>query len=160
MQKDECLDYLLIQSIIDGEEKDQEAIRHLQGCPACQEMEIEIGDLIVTAKKLACDESLPAGFYASLSNKIDNKPFPVSLMAAVIFILAIASAFFLEPGYLNWWLSVGITRQLGVFFDTFFELFYLGSSLDPGWLIMFLAVFVLVEILILTRINRVEEAMK
>ncbi|MDW7738926.1 MAG: hypothetical protein SCJ97_02555 [Bacillota bacterium] len=151
-----CPDILVIQSIVDGECTDELVLNHIEICPSCRQTRLEMLQLSVEADRLNCADKLPDNFFEILSARINPKPFPAAIVAAVIFGLAIISAYFLNPGYLEWWLSVGITRQFTVFIDAFLGLFYLGQSLGPLWLVLITAALVGLEILILNRLKLVE----
>lgn len=155
-----CPDYLTIQSVVDNEEEDKSILEHLSQCPDCREKEEEIRSMVFYASQLTCKEKLPADFYSRLSESKVYQPFPALPFALAMFAIAFASVYIIEPGYLNWWLTVGITSKIGLFMDTFFELLYFSINTDPVWIILFLATLVLIEVIILSGIKRLEGVIK
>lgn len=156
----ECPDYLTIQSVVDNEEVDQAVLEHLGQCSACRKKEEEIRNMVFYANQLTCKEKLPADFCDRLSERAVYQPFPALPFALVLFAIAFASVYIIDPGYLNWWLTVGITSNIGLFLDTFFELLYFGINTEPVWIILFLATLVLIEVIILSGIKRLEGVIK
>lgn len=151
-----CPDILTIQAYLDGEEVHKDLKEHLQHCPACESLYRQLTELIGTADKLKTDAGLPEGFYERVVSKTVHKPFPAALVAAVMFLLAFLSASFLYPGYLGWWLSVGITGQAGYIIDFIMELLFATRALGYFWLIVIMASLVALEVLVLTKLKIVE----
>lgn len=160
MNKKGCPDFLTIQSVVDNEEKDQTVMEHLSQCPDCREREKEIRSMVLFANQLTCKEKLPFDFYSRLSESSVYQPFPALPFALALFAILFASVYIIDPGYLNWWLTVGITSKIGLFMDTFFELLYFGINTEPVWIIIFLATLVLIEVIILSGIKRLEGVTK
>ena len=53
----------------------------------------------------------------------------------LLFAAAGAAALLLDPGYWNWWLSVGMTRSCSLFMDALFDMVHFGRDLDPVFLL-------------------------
>lgn len=155
-----CPDYLTIQSLVDNEVEDLAVLDHLKHCLDCRKKEEEIRSMVLYANQLACNQKLPADFYKSLNENLVYQPFPALPFALALFAIAFASVYIIDPGYLNWWLTVGLTSKIGMFMDTFFELLYFGINTEPVWIILFLATLVLIEVIILSGIKRLEGVMK
>jgi len=151
-----CPDILTIQAYLDKEEVHEDVAKHLQSCPDCHRNYRELAEVIVTADKLKTEASLPEGFYKKLAVKTAPRPFPAALAAAAMFLLAFLSSYVLYPGYLNWWLSVGITQQVGLMIDFFLELLFAVQALGYFWLIVFALILVALEVLILHKFKIVE----
>jgi hypothetical protein len=156
MKDQKCPDILTIQAVIDGEEQDKTAISHVHSCSFCSKAYHDLAQAVVFAGNLGGEEKLPAGFYKALSDRIEEKTFSAALVAAIIFSLALVSAYLLNPGYLDWWLSVGMTYQFSFVIDTFINLVFFSRDLGPLWLIAVLATLVGVEVLILSKVKILE----
>ena len=151
-----CPDILAIQAYLDEEEVHEDVRLHLQNCPDCQKNHREMAGIIVTADSLKSEASLPAGFYERLAVKTSPRPFPAALAAAVMFLLALLSSYLLYPGYLNWWLSIGITEQVGLMIDFVLALLFAVQTLGYFWLIVLTLILVALEVLILLKFKIVE----
>lgn len=151
-----CPDKLTIQAVIDGEEKDSQIIDHLNNCQACRQTFKEIEALTLFADNLNDKVKLPADFYDRLSEKVAARPFPAALVAAVIFTVAFFSTYLANPGFIQWWLSVGVTNQISYLIDLFINLLYMSHFIGPTGVIIGLAALVTLEILILNMLKRVE----
>ncbi len=152
----QCLDEVTIQAIIDGEETDISLTKHLDNCPACQGLKKQVAELVKTSDGLRIDADLPPEFYENLMDRIEVRPFPIALLAAVLFGLVLFSAYFLNPGYITWWFTVGITHQVGLIFDIFFDLLVLSQALGPLSVITVLTALVAIEVLILNKLRVME----
>ncbi len=151
-----CPDIITIQSFLDGEESDEQLIKHLRTCPVCLAARINLEKTISLAECLNSPAVLPEDFFECLTERIQPKPFPAILVSAVIFLLAIFSAYLLNPGYLQWWLSVGIINQFGYIMDVFIDFLYFSHYIGPSGLIAGLVFLVVVEVLILNKLRNVE----
>jgi hypothetical protein len=156
MKDQKCPDILTIQAVIDGEEQDKIVISHVHSCSLCSEAYHDLAQAVVFAGNLGGEEKLPADFYKTLSSQLGEKTLPAALAAAAIFCLVLFSANLLNPGYLEWWLSVGMTYQFSIFIDTFINLVFFSRELGPLWLIAVLATLVAVEVLILSKVKILE----
>jgi hypothetical protein len=156
MKEQKCPDILTIQAVIDGEEQDKTIISHVHSCSLCSEAYQDLKEAVVAAGSLRGTEKLPAGFYKALSEQVEDKTFPAALVAAIVFGLVLVSAYLLNPGYLDWWLSVGMTYQFSIFIDTFINLVFISRDLGPLWLITALAALVALEVLILSKVKILE----
>ena len=156
MNKIQCPDALTIQAVADGEENDLIITDHLQNCSKCRETYLNVQKIISAAKGLNSTARLPIGFYKVLSGRIESKPFPAFLVAAIISALVFISVYLLNPTYLEWWFSVGMTRQFGFYIDMFFDLFFLSRSVNPLWVITVVTAMVVLEFLILSKLKTVE----
>lgn len=152
-----CPDQLTIQALADGDEQDSKLQAHIRRCPRCSDQYRQLSALIKVADGLKSEAKLPVSFYRSLEKKINPAPFPAALVAASIFALALLSLLLLGPSHLEWWLSVGITHQVGLIIDAFLDLLALSSLLNPAWIVAGLAAIVAIELLILRMLNNVEE---
>ncbi len=152
----QCLDKLTIQAIIDGEETDKSLTKHLNNCPACQVLKKQVTEIVKTSDGLKIDADLSAEFYENLMDRIEVRPFPIALLAAVLFGLVLFSAYLLDPGYISWWFTVGITHQVGLIFDIFFDLLVLSQALGPLSVITVLSALVAIEVLILNKLRIME----
>lgn len=151
-----CPDQLNIQALADGEAQDQQLWNHVRRCPHCSEQYRRLSNLVKIADGLKSDAKLPASFYRSLETKINPAPFPAALVAAVVFALALLSLVLLGPNYFEWWLSVGITNQVGLILDAFLDLLAYSRLVGPAWIIMGLAALVAMELFILNLIRNAE----
>lgn len=151
-----CPDILTMQAYLDKEEVNKDIVEHIHSCSACQNSCRELADMITAAEGLQSKATLPEGFYKKLAAKTAPKPFPAALAATLMFSLAILCAYILYPGYLYWWLSVGITRQVGLTIDFILELLFAIQTLGYFWLIMVTLVLVTLEVLILYKFKIVE----
>ncbi|MBW6464068.1 MAG: hypothetical protein K0B84_07770, partial [Firmicutes bacterium] len=79
-----------------------------------------------------------------------------ALVAAVLFAVAFISTYLANPGYIQWWLSVGITNQISYLIDLFIDLLYMSHFIGPTGVIIGLAALVTLEILILNMLRSVE----
>ncbi len=155
-ENEHCPRVTEIQAFCDGEETAAGIGQHLRDCAKCCSAYQDLLALCSTADRLSSSEVLPAGFQDRLQEKLEPAPFPAGQVAAAIFALALAAVFVLEPGFINWWLSVGITLQVSFLIDFFLKLYYLGHSLGPAWVIAALSAIVGVELAILHKIKKVE----
>ena len=151
-----CPDQLTIQALADGEEQDLQLLAHVRSCPQCSEQHHKLSALVTMADGLKSDAKLPVSFYLSLETKINPAPFPAALVAASVFALALLSLILLGPNYLEWWLSVGITNQVGLILDAFLDLLAYSRLVGPTWIIMGLAALVAMELFILKMLRNVE----
>jgi hypothetical protein len=156
MKDQQCPDILTIQAVIDGEEEERSVIDHVHSCSLCSQAYLDLKEAVTAAGSLCGAERLPTGFYKALSDRIEEKTFPAALVAAIIFSLALVSAYLLNPGYLNWWLSVGMTFQFSLFIDTLINLVFISRDLGPAWLITVLTALVALEVLILSKVKILE----
>ncbi len=151
-----CPDIITIQAVLDGEEKDERIIKHIQTCPTCCSARVELEESISLAECLNSPAVLPDVFCKQLTERIQPKPFPAILVSAAIFLLSIISAYLLNPGYLQWWLSVGIINQFSYIMDVFISFLYFSHYIGPLGLITGLVSLVVVEVLILNKLRTVE----
>ncbi len=153
----QCPDKLTIQSFIDGEKVKKSTEKHIQSCNLCQKSCEELKGLIINAGKLKTGATLPEGFWRLvMAEKPKRGAFPISLVIAVLFFATFISAYFLNPGYFQEWLSVGITRFTAMIMDVFFGLTYLSRTLDSGFIIATLTVIVFIEIVLLNKLKIME----
>ena len=155
-EKERCPQVLDIQAFCDGEETALGIRQHLKDCIKCRSAYQDLKALCSAADRLSSSEVLPAGFQDRLQEKLEPAPFPAGQVTVAIFALALAAVFVLEPGFINWWLSVGITLQVSLLIDFSLELYYLGHNLGPAWVIAALMAIVGVELMILLKIRKVE----
>ncbi len=151
-----CPDILTIQAFLDGEITDTRLSDHLRSCPHCRVAVMELEEAIFCATALRSEAALPAGFYDRLVEKTASRPFPALLMAVLAFTLAFFSAYTLEPGFIQWWLSVGLTRQFGLLFDALIDLLYLGHLVGPAGIIIGLSLLVGLEVVLLNFLRSAE----
>jgi len=151
-----CPDKLTIQLEIDGEEKDSKIADHLKNCQTCRQTFKEIEALTLFADNLSGAAKLPADFYSRLCGKVTPRPFPAALVAVVLFAVAFVSTYLANPGYIQWWLSAGITNQISFLIDLFIDLLYMSHFIGPTGVIIGLAALVTLEILILNMLRSVE----
>ncbi len=151
-----CPDKLTIQAYLDGEEVHEGAEKHIQACSACRKACGELSDMIFTADRLKVDATLPEGFLDRLVSKTSNRPVPAAPVAAIIFLIACLSSYLLDPGYLEWWLTAGITSQVGLIIDFIVELIYVIQTLGYPWLIMITLALIAIEVFIIYKIKIVE----
>jgi hypothetical protein len=156
MKTKECPEILVIQSVADREETNPVIIDHVKSCAHCCRVHRKMLSLICSAERAGSEAELPEGFFESLAERLPASPFPALLVAAVMFTMAALSAFFLNPGYIEWWLSVGITRQFSIYISAFTDLLFLGHSLGPVWIISAFAALVALEVIILNKFRSVE----
>ncbi len=151
-----CPDQLTIQALADGEEQDLQLLTHVRSCPHCNEQHHKLSALVTMADGLNSDAKLPADFMHKLEKRLKPAPFPAALVAAPVFALILLSLLLLGPGYLEWWFSVGITRQVGLILDAFLDLLAFSRMVGPAWIITGLAALVAMELFILNMIRNVE----
>jgi hypothetical protein len=151
-----CPDHLTIQALVDREEQDLQLLAHIQRCRHCSNQYHKLSDLVTIADGLKSDVKLPADFLYKLEEKLKSAPFPAALVAAPVFALILFSLLLFGPGYLEWWLSVGITRQVGLILDAFLNLLAFSRLVGPIWVITGLAALVAMELFILNMIRNVE----
>ena len=151
-----CPDILTIQAVIDGEERDIKILDHLDDCAECRREYHALKAAVHLAKDLSSTAKLPASFYRQLAEKTAPRPFPAALVAAALFAVALFSANLVNPGYLQWWLSVGVTRQLSYIMDTFLDLLYMSHYVGPNGIIAGLLLMVALEVFILNMLRNVE----
>ncbi len=151
-----CPDILTIQAVIDGEEKDIKILDHLEDCAECRREYRALKAAVHLATDLSSTVKLPASFYSQLAEKTVPRPFPAALVAAALFAVALFSANLVNPGYLQWWLSVGVTRQLSYIMDTFLDLLYMSHYVGPNGVIAGLLLMVALEVIILSMLRNVE----
>lgn len=133
-----CPGPLIWQAVIDGEEESARYLEHLEGCPACRKVYREIGDAAELAGCLRCEALPRPGFTAAVLARAGTAPvasFPAGFVAVLLFAAVGAAALLLDPGYWNWWLSVGITRSCSLFMDALFDMVHFGRDLDPVFLL-------------------------
>ncbi|MDY6826065.1 MAG: hypothetical protein SVV67_02650 [Bacillota bacterium] len=157
---DKCPDMITIQAYVDGEKTDDSIIAHLQDCHSCHRRLMEIRELKETADRLAGNEKLPEDFMQVLAAQTRNSSLPAALAAAAIFLILLFSACYLNPGYLQWWFSVGITGLVGLIIDSFVGVLILGQNLAPVLVLAAVAAAVLIELLILIKLKTVEGTLK
>jgi hypothetical protein len=151
-----CPDILTIQAVIDGEENDKKILEHLDQCAVCSEEYRVLKATVHLAGNLNSPAKLPASFYRQLAEKTAPRPFPAALVAAVLFAVALFSANLVNPGYLQWWFSVGITRQLSYTMDAFLDLLYMSHYVGPNGVIVGLFFMVVLEVFILNMLRNLE----
>ena len=151
-----CPDELDIQAYLDGENSDPKIARHVHKCSRCRMLFNELEQAFMTADKLDCTDTLSSGFYQKLEQQITPRPFPAVAMAALILVLAGISLYYLNPGYLQWWLSAGITRQLSIIIDASLNILYLSRAAGEGFIIATFGSLVALEILLLNILGKVE----
>lgn len=156
MPRNNCPEVITIQAVVDGEEDEKIISDHLESCSSCRKIYREIGQIVTAANSLAGEARLPEDFYRNLTSKIEGKPLPAALIAAAVFVMAFSSAYFLNPGYLQWWLSVGMTRQFGFYIDIFMDIILIGRMVGPLWWVMALAAMVAFEVIILLNLKTME----
>lgn len=151
-----CPDILTIQAVIDGEEKDKKILGHLDQCAECSGEFRSLKVAVHLAENLSSTAKLPASFYRQLAEKTSPRTFPAALVAAALFAVALFSANLVNPGYLQWWLSVGVTRQLSYIMDTFLDLLYMSHYVGPNGVIAGLFLMVALEVFILNMLRNME----
>lgn len=151
-----CPDILTIQAVLDGEEKDTKILGHLNQCAECSKEYQALKAAVKLATDLSSTAKLPASFYSQLAEKTAPKPFPAALVAAVLFAVALYSANLVNPGYLQWWFSVGVTRQFSYVMDTFLDLLFMSHYVGPNVVIAGLFLMVALEVFILNMLKNVE----
>ncbi len=151
-----CPNQLAIQALADGEEQDLQLLAHVRSCPHCNEQHHKLSALVKMAEGLKSDAKLPADFMHKLEKRLKPAPFPAALVAAPVFALILLSLLLFGPGYLEWWFSVGITRQVGLILDAFLDLLAFSRMVGPAWMIIGLAALVAMELFILNMIRNVE----
>jgi predicted anti-sigma-YlaC factor YlaD len=151
-----CPDQLTIQAVIDGEEKDQQVIFHIKNCSACCLQYRQLKSLVSLADKLKSIDKLPTGFYHQLEKKIKPTPFPALQVAAAAIFICLVTLFLLGPDYFEWWLSVGITRQVGLILDAFLDLLAISRMVNLSWVISIFAALVALELIILKMLKNLE----
>lgn len=153
-----CPDPLTWQAVVDGEEEPARYMEHLERCPACRAVYREIQDAAELAGSLRC-EALPGpGFTDAVlarAGKAPAAPVPAGLVAALLFAALAAAVLVLDPGYWNWWLSVGLTRSCSLLMDALFGMIYFGRGLNPAWLLGPAALLVLLETILLGKLKTV-----
>lgn len=160
MKKESCPDVLTIQALLDGEDSSEEVSAHLEQCSGCRKKKLELQELIALAERLASGARLSPELRAAIVKGPVSAGIPSAVLAAAIFILVLASAFFLEPDFLSWWLSVGMTRQISIVVDLFLSLVFIGRELGPESMFFLLAPLVALEVFLLNRIRKVEGVRK
>ncbi len=155
-----CPGPLTWQAVVDGEEEEAHYRAHLECCPACRAVYSEIKEAAELAHGLRC-EAVPApDFTGRLIARVRSRvaaPFPAGLVALLLFAMAVLAALLLDPGAVNWWLSVGITRSCGLLMDLIFRIIGFGRSLNPAWLLATAVLLVLLELAVLGRLKTVGE---
>lgn len=151
----DCPDAVTWQALLDGEEKGPALQMHLERCEACRVLYSEIAAASDLADGLFTEAALAPDFTARVLRRA--KPFPAGLVAALLFALLAASAAWSDPGGLHWWLTEGMTRQIGFVLDTAFSVFYMLHGAGPAWLFTAAAALVALEILLLHKIKTTEE---
>lgn len=153
-----CPGPLTWQAVVDGEEEEAHYRVHLECCPACRAVYSEIKEAAELAHCLRCDAVPAPGFAGRLIAKARSRPaapFPAGLVAVLLFAAAALAALLLDPGYLNWWLSVGITRSCSLLMDTLFRIIGFGQSFNPVCVIGAAVLIVLLEIAVLGKLKTV-----
>lgn len=151
-----CPDEITIQALIDGECTDMVLQMHLVQCSSCQAVREELEEAINLADGLNGGENLPGGFYERLEKKLNPPSWPAFAVAAAAFILIVLSAYYLNPGYLQWWFSVGITRLFSLVLDAFIEILKLSRAAGQPAIISLFALLVALEIFLLNLLKNVE----
>lgn len=151
-----CPDQLTIQALADGEEQDLQLLAHVRRCRYCSEQYHKLSALVTMADGLKSDAKLPTDFLSKLEEKLKPAPFPAALVVVPVFALILFSLLLFGPGYLEWWFSVGITRQVGLILDAFLDLLAFSRLVGPIWVITGLAALVAMELFILNMIRNVE----
>lgn len=154
---DQCPDLLTIQSAVDREETNSEVLKHIRKCAACSKNYREIEAAASLADRLTSTATLPSSFYTALTAKTTSLPFPGVPAAAAIFFLILISAYLVDSTFIQWWFSVGITRQLGHLIDLFLNLFYLSHAAGPNLVVIVFTALVLLEVIILNFLRKMEE---
>ncbi|OPL09953.1 MAG: hypothetical protein AVO34_04545 [Firmicutes bacterium ML8_F2] len=153
---DKCPDMITIQAYIDGEKIDDSIIAHMKGCQSCRRRLMEIRVLKETADRLAGKEKLPEGFMEALSARTRDSSLLAAITTAAIFLVLVISAYFLNPGYLQWWFSAGITGLVGFVIDTFVGFLIMGQNLAPALILAAVAAAVIIELFVLIKLKTVE----
>lgn len=153
---DTCPDMITVQAFIDGEEINDSIIAHMKGCQSCRRRLMEIRELKETADRLAGNEKLPEGFMEALSARTRDSSLLAAITAAAIFLVLVISAYFLNPGYLQWWFSAGITDLVGLVIDAFVGALIMGQNLAPALVLAAVATAVIIELFILIKLKTVE----
>lgn len=156
MKEGSCPDILAIQAYIDKESSDRKVISHLEDCPSCRQAYLKLKELVALAGSLNSQAKLPGSFYEALNSRLEERPFPSVFVSALVFVLALVSAYLLNPDYMQWWLSIGITRQVSFILDALLDLFFFGRSIGTVWLISSAAALVTLEFIILNRLKTME----
>jgi len=156
MKEVSCPDILAIQAFIDEGSGGRQLINHVENCPLCQQVYQELKELVAVAGGLNSEAKLPGCFYEALNSRLEKRPFPSVLVSVLVFVMALVSAYLLNPDYMQWWLSIGITRQIGFIFDALLDLFFLGRSIGQAWLVSFAAALVTLEFIILNKLKTTE----
>ncbi len=151
-----CPDILTIQAVIDGEESNRQILSHLKECTRCSQKYQELDTLVNIAARIYSNAKLPEHFFAGLVAKTTPRVFPAALVAAMLFFITILSAYLVNPGFMQWWLSAGITHQLGYLIDLSFHFLYIGHAAGPGGVITALTALVLLEVVLLNYLRNAE----
>lgn len=154
-----CPGPLVWQAVVDGEAEGAHYRAHLERCPACRATYRKIGEAAALADQLGSAAELRPGFEEALLAGLDKMParsFPAGLVAALLFAVSAAGALLVDPGFLNLWLSVGLTRSCSIFMDALFRVIYLGQNLPPAWLLGPALLFVLMEMAVLKKLKMAE----
>ena len=156
MTEHECPVVMTLQAVADGEENESMISGHLRGCSSCRQTYQELKDLVSAVDRFAGTERLPPGFYENIISASKGKPLPAALVAAASFLILIINAYLLNPGYLQWWLSTGITLQVGFYLDLFFDLIIFLRAVTPFWWVLVLTTVVALEVLVLINLKTME----
>lgn len=151
-----CPDILTIQAVIDGEESNRQILSHLKECANCSQDYQELDTMVNIAARIYSNAKLPEHFFAELAAKTKPRIFPTALVAAVLFFITIFSAYLVNPGFMHWWLSAGITHHLGYLIDLCFHFLYIGHAAGPGGVITALAALVMLEVILLNYLRKAE----
>lgn len=156
MTEHECPEVMTIQAVADGEENESMISGHLRSCSSCRQTYQDLKDLVSAVDRFAGTERLPSCFYENIISASTGKPLPAALVAAASFLILIISAFLLNPGYLQWWFSKGITLQIGFYLDLFFDLIIISRAVAPLWWVLVLIAVVALEVLVLINLKTME----
>ena len=156
MKMDQCPDVLTIQAVLDGEEKSEKVNQHIQNCSTCHQVYRDLSGLVSVAECLGSEAVLPDQFYKILNTRVAAKPFPAGLVAAVMFLFTFLSAYIIDPGYIQWWLSAGMTGQISYVLDFLIDVLFMFQALGSFWLIFTVTALVVFEVLILNKLKVAE----
>jgi hypothetical protein len=151
----DCPDIFTWQALVDGEIQGPGLWEHMDRCADCREIYREISASAALADGLFTHAALPPDFTRQVLRRA--KPFPAGLVAALLFSLLAAAGALLDPNGLHWWLTAGITRQVGFVLDAVISFIYLLQNVGPAWMFAAAAALVALEILLLHKIQTAEE---
>lgn len=151
----DCPDFITWQALADKEIQDPALCEHLDCCAVCRESYRQIAASAALADGLFTPATLSPDFARRVLRRV--KPFPAGLVAALLFFLLAAAVAFLDPNGLQWWLSAGMTRQVGFILDTAISFIYLLQNVGPDCFFVAAATLVALEILVLHKIQTAKE---